>query len=739
VTEPVSEGPGAPTVLCVDDDEEILEFMKAMLGPQGFRVMTASSGRQALDAVPATRPDVVLLDVKMPDLTGYEVCAKLQEKQETAYIPVIMVTALAGERDQLRALRAGAADYLVKPIVAETLLEKVRSHLGTRGRWAQLGRAPSPAPAEERWDTRFRASEFARFKDSLASKLRLPPDARAALARATPPELYAVASGSGIAPRAVAQAVAELLGLGYVASVEPGAVRLGVFPAAFSKSNHVVALAEKAAFALSNPFHWEAREAIRRTLERGQAPKLLITEPGNVEDLLSPKTAVTARRKTSISEIEAQVREEFGAEQYLAPIADGANEKSAPIIDLVNRLIEEAVLQGASDLHLEPGEEEVVVRYRVDGDLAVKHRLRPARIIQPMVARLKIMASLDIAERRLPQDGRIQFRQYSPSGQDVDLRVAVAPQNFGEKVVLRVIDKQKTVLPLESLGFSPRNLKVYRERVASPYGMILHVGPTGSGKSMSLYAALNEVRNETINIQTAEDPIEYTLPGINQLQVKAEIGLTFQAALRSFLRLDPDVILVGEIRDHETAQMAVDASLTGHLLLSTLHTNDAASTVMRLIEMGIEPYMISSSLLMVCAQRLLRRLCPACKEPHRPDEAQRRLVGACADEDVTLFRARGCERCGRSGYKGRVGVHEILVPDDALRVAMTRPGVTSEALKRMAVEAGGMTTLYWDAMEKVRSGLCSLEDALGNVRRDEFDSRPSWLRERRPEAVPALS
>src|SRR6185295_3131137 len=286
----------------------------------------------------------------------------------------------------------------------------------------------------------------------------------------------------------------------------------------------------------------------------------------------------------------------------------------------------------------------------------IANRLKPARLIQPLVSRLKIMANLDISEHRMPQDGRIVCRQYSSTGADFDLRVALAPMNFGEKVVMRILDKQKSVLPLADLGFSGRNLKLYRERIVSPYGMILHVGPTGSGKSMTLYAALNEIKDPSINIQTAEDPIEYTLLGINQLQTHKDIGLTFARALRSFLRLDPDVILVGEIRDRETADIAIEASLTGHLLLSTLHTNDAPATITRFVEMGVEPYMVSSSVLVICAQRLIRRLCKHCKEAFTPDAMQRQFVGAPASGECVLYKPKGCEKCGGSGYKGRVGI-----------------------------------------------------------------------------------
>jgi len=724
-----------PVILCVDDDPDILDFMKVLLSGKGYQVLTSETGSQALMAVLRDKPDVVLLDVTMPDMSGYDVCEKLQDKEETAYIPVIMVTALSEDKDKLRALRAGAADYLVKPIDPAGLISKVETLLATRGRWKDFKSVPpSETRADERWDGRLRPTEYTRFKESLAMRHKLAPDAKAALQRVPSPDLYMGAASLGITTRQIAEALSEFLGIPYSSEIDPQSVRLGVLPTPFCKSNNIVAvtdLGSPSAFVLSNPFDWEVLDAIRRSLERGQsAPKLTLTEPDIVQNLLNPKAVAPPRtaKKVELSEIEAKLREEYKHEDDVQQFDATTNEQSAPIIQLVNSLIDTAYARGASDIHIEPYEDEVVVRYRVDGDLAMANRLRPARLINPLVARIKIMSNLDISEHRLPQDGRIKFKQYSTQGKDFDLRVAIAPQNHGEKVVMRIIDKQRSVLPLEQLGFSARNLAAYRDKISAPYGMILHVGPTGSGKSMTLYAALNEIKSDTINIQTAEDPIEYTLPGINQLQTKKEIGLTFSRALRSFLRLDPDVILVGEIRDHETAEIAIEASLTGHLLLSTLHTNDAASTVTRFIEMGIEPYMVSSSLLLVCAQRLLRRLCSECKEAYTPDAIQRQFVGAREGVPLTLYRPKGCARCSNSGYRGRTGIHEVMAPDDGMRAAIVKKGITAEALKRMAVEAG-MTTLFWDAMEKVRAGLCSVEDAMANVRSDEFDSRPTWMLE----------
>ncbi|PKL75088.1 MAG: hypothetical protein CVV27_17195, partial [Candidatus Melainabacteria bacterium HGW-Melainabacteria-1] len=348
--------------------------------------------------------------------------------------------------------------------------------------------------------------------------------------------------------------------------------------------------------------------------------------------------------------------------------------EAAPIIHLVNGLIEKAHDSGASDIHIEPQENEIVIRYRIDGQLRIERRLQPQSMIKPIVTRLKIMSQLDISERRLPQDGQIPFVNYSPR-HDITLRVSIVPLKHGEKVVIRILDPKQNLLELEDMGFSPLALSHYRQKINAPYGMILHVGPTGSGKTTTLYAALNEINDPDLNIHTIENPVEYSLPGINQLEIKHEIGLDFARALRAYLRQDPDVILVGEIRDEETAQVAIEASMTGHLLFSTLHTNDAASTILRLVEMGIKPYMVTSSLLLICAQRLLRRLCMECRRPYEADIGVKHLLGISGDQKLILYAAAGCEQCHHTGYSGRIGVYELLLPNDALRQVMNQPQV----------------------------------------------------------------
>ena len=393
---------------------------------------------------------------------------------------------------------------------------------------------------------------------------------------------------------------------------------------------------------------------------------------------------------------------------------DLENEDSPPIIQLTNRIIEDAYFAGASDIHIEPTEKELLVRYRIDGLCQDKLTL-PRQAAGAMVARVKIMCNLDISERRLPQDGRIIFKRFTKKNIDIDLRVATGPTNHGEKIVLRILDKTKSALPMTSLGFSEENLVKYRACINRAHGMILHCGPTGSGKSMTVYSALGEVNKRDVNIVTAEDPIEYTLPGLNQTQMNRQIGLTFARALRAYLRMDPDIILVGEIRDQETAQIAIEAALTGHLLISTVHSNDAASTVTRLCEMGAEPFNVSGSLIAVCAQRLVRRVCKSCRVAYDPQGREREILEKAIGWSGQIYRAstHGCPTCSGNAYKGRIGIHELMLNSEELTSAINRKLEVAE-IKRIAMK-GGMKTLHQDSMLKVKNGFTTMEDALSNV------------------------
>jgi type IV pilus assembly protein PilB len=394
-------------------------------------------------------------------------------------------------------------------------------------------------------------------------------------------------------------------------------------------------------------------------------------------------------------------------EEDLARLKEVVDE--APIVKYVNLLITQAIQDRASDIHIEPGENDVRVRYRIDGVLHEVMR-SPRSIQSGVISRLKIMSDINIAERRIPQDGRLSVNAH---GTKVDLRVATLPTVWGEKVVMRILDNSTATLALSDLGFEESNYTRYSASFTKPYGMILVTGPTGSGKSTTLYATLNIIAKPEINVITVEDPVEYRLPGINQVQVNAKAGLSFAAALRSILRSDPDVVLIGEIRDHETALIAVEAALTGHLVLSTLHTNDAASAITRLTEMGIEPFLVGSALDCVLAQRLARRLCPKCREAYQPTAEE--LVSAGfpwtpGEELPTLHRAVGCSACAKTGYKGRLALHEVMaVSEEIERLAVTRASATDIA---GVARREGMHRLREDGMLKVRDGVTSLEEIL---------------------------
>ncbi|HXG91811.1 MAG TPA: type IV-A pilus assembly ATPase PilB [Blastocatellia bacterium] len=386
--------------------------------------------------------------------------------------------------------------------------------------------------------------------------------------------------------------------------------------------------------------------------------------------------------------------------------------EDAPVVKLVNVILVDALRRGASDIHIEPYEKEFRVRFRMDGVL-YNIMTPPMKMRDALTSRMKIMARLDIAEKRLPQDGRIKIRvRLDGRSRELDFRVSTLPTIFGEKIVLRLLDKENLRLDMTQLGFEPQSLEKFKRNIAKPYGMVLVTGPTGSGKTSTLYSALQSLNTPETNIMTAEDPVEFNLPGVNQVQMKESIGLNFAAALRSFLRQDPNIILVGEIRDFETAEIAVKAALTGHLVLSTLHTNDAPSTISRLMNMGIEPFLVATSVNLIQAQRLIRRICKECKtEIHTPEEALID-IGFSASEvrDLKTYKGAGCAACNGTGYKGRVGLYEVMEITDELR-ELILVGASGLELRRKAIEEG-MLTLRQSGLEKIRQGMTTIEEVV---------------------------
>ena len=468
--------------------------------------------------------------------------------------------------------------------------------------------------------------------------------------------------------------------------------------------------------AMADPLNVLAIDDVRRITSMEVSP-MIASEKSIVEKLHHLDTGKTGSMEDIILDAQKQAELDTEAEnlETVKETVEEANldkltasTEEAPVIKLANLILVQAIKDRASDIHIEPFEKMVRLRYRVDGVLLDKTP-PPKNLQVALTSRLKIMSSLDIAERRLPQDGRMRVKV---SGRDFDLRVSFLPTVHGEKCVLRVLDKSNLAASMEKIGCDPDTFRRFRAAVDAPHGLLLVTGPTGSGKTTTLYSALNELNNPEYNIVTVEDPVEFQVPGINQVPVRKDIGLTFGSALRSILRQDPDILMIGEIRDTETAEIAVEAALTGHQVLSTMHCNDAPGAIARLDDMGIAPFLISSSVILACAQRLVRRICPECKEPVTYPSAMFRDLNIPANyfEGVTLYRGRGCDRCNNSGYSGRTAVLEVMTVTDEIRKVIIGRGSAME-IGKIAVSQG-MSTLRQAALGKVKEGATTLEQTL---------------------------
>lgn len=431
---------------------------------------------------------------------------------------------------------------------------------------------------------------------------------------------------------------------------------------------------------------------------------------GSAHTVELQKTLEKVQEQMEIEDVgDVQVLEET-EELDLSDLTKAVEE--APVVKLVNKIIYDACARGASDIHVEPYEREFRIRYRIDGVLYIVLN-PPLKLKDAITSRIKIMSKMDIAEKRLPQDGRIKVKlKIEGRMKELDFRVSVIPCLFGEKVVMRLLDKDRLMLDMTKLGFEPSSLAKFEDAIERPYGMILVTGPTGSGKTNTLYSAIQRINRPEVNIVTCEDPVEFNMPGVNQVQMHDQIGLNFAAALRSFLRQDPNIILVGEVRDFETAEIAIKAALTGHLVLSTLHTNDAPSAITRLMNMGIEPFLVASSVHLIVAQRLIRKICSNCKEPVKIPPQTLIEIGLSEEEarNVTIYKGRGCQQCHDSGYKGRIALFEVLdVSDDIKELVLV--GASALEIRRKAIE-NGMLTLRQSGLEKIKHGITTIEEVV---------------------------
>ena len=514
-----------------------------------------------------------------------------------------------------------------------------------------------------------------------------------------------------ILPHEIMKALCIQLSIPYVEDLKPNdidAKLVAEIPINYAKTKEVLPLRQETTprgpelvVAVADPFNKSIVEDLQ--VLTGMPVRISVSTPMRIQDAINR----VYERSTAnlVGDIGGEFEEAYDFEGPMDILE--ATEDDAPVIKFVNSLLFRAVKEKASDIHIEPFEKDFVVRFRIDGVLYDIIR-QPKRAHAAISSRVKVMGSLDIAEKRLPQDGRIKIKI---AGKDIDIRLSTVPTHYGERLVMRILEQTGTVLQLEQLGFSAKSTRAIESLISRKYGIILVTGPTGSGKSTTLSACLVKLNNPTRNIMTVEDPIEYQIHGINQVGVNTKIGLTFASALRAFLRQNPDIIMVGEIRDKETAEIAINASLTGHLVLSTLHTNDAAGAATRLMDMGVEPFLVASSVLGIVAQRLIRKVCTKCREPHTPSSFEMKELNLSeVPASATVFKAVGCPNCSQSGYSGRTVIHELLVVDDTIRNLIVS-NADAGAMKKAAV-AAGMTTLREDGVRKVLEGHTTIDELM---------------------------
>ncbi|MFA6434069.1 MAG: ATPase, T2SS/T4P/T4SS family [Elusimicrobiales bacterium] len=639
-----SPAAGLKTVLVVDDNKDYRELIKHLLTVNHYRVLEAGDGAQALSIINTAGPDLALVDFNMPKMNGYELIQEVRSNFETRKLRIIMFTG-AVNRQHLKTLDMDIADFLEKPVSNAKLLESIARALNP-------GRAPAPEKKQV-------------------------PTVRSAEASPGPPPRPAALSIERFEP---AEAAPE---------VRPGEAMLrqgGPPPEASVPERAKISLPEEAG-ALAGP-------SVEFRPPAESAPTAPVPE---IDELLA-EDAHELEILDSVSERKEEQQDAQGLENLT---------NDSPLIQRVNKILMAAVGMRASDIHIEPNENRVIVRVRVDGVLKQLTTL-PISIHPRLTARIKIMSSLVITEKRLPQDGqfRVQIR-----GQKIEFRVSTLPCIKGEKIVLRILGQSKLNTSLSQLDMSDRELKASETALKSPNGLVLVTGPTGSGKTTTLYTMINVLNRPDVNIMTAEDPVEYEVPNINQVKIRPSVGLTFESTLRAFLRQDPDIMLVGEIRDLETAEIAIKASITGHLVFSTLHTNSAPATVVRMTHMGVAPYLLAASVKLVIAQRLVRTLCPRCKAPGRlTDENRKFLTDEEAGRLRTVYHAVGCPDCNQ-GYSGRKAVFEVMPVESSAMRQLIITGRDVDALSELAVSEG-MTSLRQSTLNAVINGHTSIQEAL---------------------------
>lgn len=717
-------------ILVAEDDPTSALVLRKSLEKLGHEPVVVGDGEAAWNTVcrdEACELRLLICDWMMPGLDGLEVTRRIRAERIKGepYRYILLLTGRGKAEDRQNGLAAGADDFMVKPLDMGDLIAR----LEVAQRIMALQENVQARGAQfEKMQMRLEAAaplgELLIAQGSLTpSHLRQALDGQAGTGKRLGDLLV---ERGWVTEEDVTRARATQADVPFinVAEETPDPLLVAQVPEEAARKHHLLVLsaftsatgADSVRVAVTNPWNIEGIDLVQSLTRRRVEPMLAADAAlqGAINrayrDIGADRLAqsLLGAAKGPNASKEEDIRTRVTADFDTSEDAPGENDDYGPVNRLLNTVLTEAIRRRASDIHIEPYKNDFEIRYRVDGELYVVHTL-PRRFLANLLGRVKVMAELDIAERRLPQDGRIALRV---DGRGIDLRVSTLPNQFGERAVLRVLDRANADRSLEDLGFSAQNRKTWDTLIRRPHGIILVTGPTGSGKTTTLYASLNALKSSTVNIMTCEDPIEYELDRVSQSAVNEKAGLTFARQLRAILRQDPDVVLVGEIRDRETAETAFRAALTGHLVLSTLHCNEAAGAPARLLDMGVPSFLIASALIGVVAQRLVRRLCPECHEPYPLTPADHTVIaGMGFDRNFSapnLYRPGKCRTCDNVGFKGRLPVHEILVFDEAIRQITMKEGET--AVLRAAAIAGGMITMACDGLEKAAHGLTTLDE-----------------------------
>ena len=706
-----------PLILYIDDSRDNLNLVERFL-EKSYRVITAESGQEGLKITNDRKPDLLLLDIMMPGMDGYEVCSLLQENDDTAYIPVIFVSAMGEERDKARAFSVGAADYIVKPIRKNILTEKIEKYLQKNAQWSKLhtdGRS---------WYKKIQSSDFVQFKEFVSDKLGMNTEEKYIFSNTAPTDIYTISEGMGIGGDLMAKHIAQFLKLPYAASINADDTRLGILPAAFCRSNHVVAVNSSSvekAFIISNPFDWNLMDTLRKVSGLDHTSGLTITKPCNIDSLFGdtlPQSKAGAVRPppktpTSAGSLKTEISEQ-------------------PVVHITNSILEAAVVGRASDIHIEPKEKNTVVRSRIDGDLRDTFTLKKATGTM-VISRLKIFGGLDIAEKKKPQDGGFVA---TLKDRTFNLRLSTTSTPYGESLVMRLLEPYTKPKKLEELGMSGRQTDTMVRIANSSSGIILIVGTTGSGKTTTIYSLIHNVDYEKCSLISVEDPVEYRMPFVNQQQVNEKAGVTFEALLKAAVRQDPDVLFMGEVRDNFSAKMAMDFASTGHLTITSLHTSNATTAIVRLERLGIDRGTIADTVLAIVAQRLIKKLCPHCKNtvPISPEESAM-LAPFTDDIPSEVAHPVGCPECNDTGYLGRQGIYEILEFDPEI-AEMARTGAPISKIRTFSRNRGDYL-ISTHAILKVRNLIFTPKDIFEKALAEEMTgAEMSAPREMDPEIIP---